>query len=368
MKKALMVATVARFFGLFEQNDIKLLQELGYEVHCAADLSEDIERTKNIEMVRHHIDFNRSPFSKQTIVAYRQLKKLMEEEHFDLIHCHTPVGGVCARLAARSFRKSGTKVIYTAHGFHFFRGAPLRNWLLYYPVEKLCSRWTDVLITINKEDYALAQKKMKAKKVAYIPGVGIDLKKFNSGLIDRDEKRKELGLKPGDKMLLSVGELNKNKNHETVIRAVADMDDVNYIVAGEGERYNYLQKIIDEYAIADRVKLLGYRSDIKELLEVADIFIFSSFREGLPVSIMEAMASGLPVVCSRIRGNVDLIDENGGMFFDPYSINDCKDKIETMFTFDLKELGRYNTKKTRNFSLELVREQMKLMYEGKEQN
>lgn len=310
----------------------------------------------------HQIDTSRSPLSKGNLKAIQQLKMLVEKEKYDIVHCHTPIAAMCTRFACRKARKKGTKVFYTAHGFHFYKGAPLKNWLLYYPVEKLCAHFTDALITINQEDYALAQKKMKTKEVRYVPGVGIDLTKFGKAQVDKAAKRKELGVPDDATLLLSVGELNENKNHETVIRAIKDLD-VYYIIAGKGGLQEHLQNVIDELGMTNRVKLLGFRKDIGELCEAADIYVMPSYREGLPVALMEAMASGLPCAVSEIRGNVDLIDENcGGITFDPYSVDSCKTAIEKLVTLDLSVMGSYNQEKVQGYSLEKVKEIMKEIY------
>ena len=252
-------------------------------------------------------------------------------------------------------------MFYTAHGFHFYKGAPLKNWLLYYPIEKICSHFTDVLITINQEDYALVRKKMKAKRVEYVPGVGIDLTKFGQAAVEKSAKRKELGIPEEATLLLSVGELNENKNHETVIRAIKDLN-VYYIIAGKGELYEQLQKIIDTLGMTERVKLLGYRKDVAELYLVTDIYILPSIREGLNVSIMEAMASGLPVVCGRIRGNTDLIDENGGVLFDPSDVDNCKNAISQLLEEDLSLMSKYNTEKVKDFQVSKVNTLINQLY------
>ncbi len=306
----------------------------------------------------YQIDTSRSPLNKGNFVAVKQIKQLVEQNKYDIVHCHTPVAAMCTRFACMDARKKGTKVFYTAHGFHFYKGAPLINWMLYYPIEKLCSRFTDVLITMNKEDYFIAQKKMKAKKVEYVPGVGIDLNKFGNVVVQKDKKRNELGVPQDACLILSVGELNENKNHETVIRAISDMESVYYIIAGKGSLQEYLQSVIDELGIADRVKLLGYRNDIGELCEAADIYAMPSYREGLSVALMEAMASGLPCVVSRIRGNTDLIDENGGALFDPYSIKDCKEALQKVLSSEKSNLSAYNLEKIKKFSLVKVNEKM----------
>ncbi len=352
--KILYVTTIGITMRFFESFVRKLLNE-GHTVDIATNEAE----SKVPECYRdwgcrvHVIPTSRFPFSKGNITAIKQIHEIVKINKYDLVHCHTPVAAMCTRLACCRLRKQGIRVFYTSHGFHFYKGAPLKNWLLYYPVEKLCSYWTDILITINQEDYSLAQKKMKAKRIEYVPGVGIDLEKFGGITVDKEKKRRELEIPEDATLLLSVGELNKNKNHETVIRAIADLD-VYYIIAGHGELLEHLQCLIDELKLTDRVKLLGYRNDISELCKVADAFVFPSYREGLSVSVMEAMASGLPVVCSRIRGNTDLIDENGGVLFDPHSVEQCRKAVRRMLNCEKKEMGDYNKGVVRKFGYQNV--------------
>lgn len=315
--RILYVTTIGGTMSFFTSY-IKTLLDEGHQV----DIATNENSGKVPECYRewgckvYHIDTSRSPLDRGNLKAIRQMKSLVAAQKYDIVHCHTPIAAMCTRLACRKVRKNGTKVIYTAHGFHFYKGAPLKNWMSYYPVEKLCAHFTDVLITINQEDYALAQKKMKAKRVEYVPGVGIALEKFSEIQVDKRVKRHELGVPEDTVLVLSVGELNENKNHETVIRAIKDLN-VCYVIAGKGELQEHLQLLIDECDMRDRVKLLGFRRDIAELCKTADIFVFPSFREGLPVSAMEAMASGLPCVASRIRGNVDIIHEPGGVLCQP---------------------------------------------------
>lgn len=305
---------------------------------------------------------SRSPFNIGNVKAIQQIQQIVMDNYYDLVHCHTPIAAMCTRIACRKIRKQGTKVIYTAHGFHFYEGAPLKNWLIYYPIEKICSYWTDVLITINKEDYLLAKKKMKAKRIEYVPGVGIDLKKFNKIKVDKITIRKKLGVPEKAKLLLSVGELNENKNHEIVIRAIANLNSIYYIIAGCGPLHEHLEEVIKECGLTDRVKLLGFREDVKELYKTVDAFIFPSFREGLSVALMEAMASGLPCLVSKIRGNVDLIDENGGALFDPHSVEECRDAINEVLSKNSAKIGIYNANKVRYFGNLNVIEEIKNIY------
>lgn len=356
--KVLYVTTIGGTMRFFTQFIQELLDE-GHTVDVAANETgsriPDCYREWGCRV--YPISTSRSPLNKGNLTAIKQIRKIVSENGYDIVHCHTPIAAMCTRLACRGVRKQGTKVFYTAHGFHFYKGAPLKNWLLYYPVEKVCAHFTDTLITINQEDYALARKKLKAKKIEYVPGVGVDLEKFADVPADRLEKRREMGIPEDAVLLLSVGELNENKNHETVIRAIAGMD-AHYIIAGSGTRQAHLQNVIDTLGMTDRVKLLGYRKDVSELYKAADLFVFPSFREGLSVSVMEAMASGLSVACSRIRGNTDLIDENGGALFDPHSVEECVEAIRTLLAADRATMGAYNAEKVKRFSREPVHTQM----------
>ena len=250
------------------------------------------------------VDFSRSPLNKGNLKAFKQLKKLVSENHYDIVHCHTPVAGTITRLACRENRKGGLKVIYTAHGFHFYKGAPLKNWLLYYPIEKFCSRFTDVLITINHEDFELAKKKMKTKRIEYVPGVGVDVDKFANTVVDRAAKRRELGIPEDAFLLLSVGELNENKNHQIVIQALAELKNPNihYMIAGKGPLHDYLLDLAKDSGVEKQVHLLSYRNDVAELYKTADVDVFPSIREGLGLAAVEGMAAGLPLICADNRG------------------------------------------------------------------
>lgn len=361
--KILYVTTIAGSMMFFPEH-FKMLLEEGHTIELACNCERPVRQDiADLGLKIHDIPFTRSPISKDNIVAYNHLKKLVTESDYDVVHCHTPNAATITRLACKDLRKKGLKVFYTAHGFHFYQGAPKKNWLFFYAVEWTCAHWTDVLITINHEDYALAKQKMKAKQIEYVPGVGINLSNFGDVGVNREVKRNDLGIPADAKLLLSVGELNTNKNHETVIRAISRMDNVYYVIAGKGGLDNYLQKIIEELSIGNRVRLLGFRTDVRELYYAADALIFPSYREGLSVALMEAMASSLPVACSKIRGNTDLIDENGGRLFDPYSINSCRDAIETLLVRDLTAIGKYNREKVKKFSTETVLGRLNKIYD-----
>lgn len=321
MRKLLFISNLTNKITAFATASIAAAGKMGYSYHHAANWSEapagQIEKDqKDYGITVHHIDLARSPFSKRNLTAYKQMNAVIRQENIDYIHCNTPVGGLLGRLAGK---KCGVnKVIYQVHGFHFYKGAPKLNWLLYYPVERLLARWTDAIITINHEDYDFAQKKLKLRKggkVYYVPGVGIDTKAYVPDETIRQAKRQELGLSDDDVMLISAGELNENKNNTVLISALSKLQNkkIHYFLCGVGDKESDLHQQAQEAGIAENIHFLGYRTDMKALLHAADVFVMPSFREGLSRSIMEAMSAGLPCIVSKIRGNVDLVEnmENG---------------------------------------------------------
>lgn len=372
MKKALIVATIAGFVGAFELSDISILKSLGYEVHCATDfcmISSEENKKKLVNLVvQHQISFKRNPAVKGNREAYKKLKQLIEEEQFDIIHCHTPVGGVIARLAARKNRKMGTKVIYTAHGFHFFKGASVKNWLFFYPVEWLCSWWTDILITINQEDYQRARKHFHAKRIERIHGVGIDMNRFSSIKTGREEKRKQLGIDNDEFLILSVGELGRNKNHIIVLEAMRRLKErkCHFLLAGKGKLREEFEKYIKTNHLENCVTLLGHRFDIPEILNAADVFVFPSFREGLSVALMEAAAMKLPIICSKIRGNTDIVITEES-YFDNRSPEQLTDVIQWFMEADNKEkieqIVQINCKNLQKYYLSEVQKEMTMIYQ-----
>lgn len=364
-KKVLFVATVKVHIKAFHLPYLKWFKEQGYEVHVAAknDFINEPCIIPNCDKF-YDINFARFPFSKVNIKAYKQLKKIITENDYDIIHCHTPVAGVLTRLAARNSKN--TTVIYTTHGFHFFKGAPLLNWLIYYPVERFCARFTDKLITINKEDYERAKKFSLRKNgnVYYVPGVGIDIEKFRNTKVDVQQKKKELGIPENIPVFLSIGELNKNKNHIVVLNALSKLHDKRfiYLICGRGTLKEYLEEKIKELRLNNNVKLLGYRNDITEILKIADLFIFPSKREGLPVSLIEAMAADLPAIASNVRGNRDLLSKEN--LFAPDDVNALVKMIEKQL--DSIESGKSNKVEYKNleqYSLQNVLKQMAEIYE-----
>lgn len=372
--KVLIVTTVSGFLPQFEMNNVRLLHGAGYKVHYAANYNnpvygKDNGRLDNTGIIRHQIDFVRSPFKiLRHIKSYRQLKRLMKEQQFDMVHCHTPVGGAIGRLAAKAV---GVRyIIYTAHGFHFYKGASFFRWILFYPVEKLLAHYTDVLVTINKEDYNRAQKfhLRKDGNVRYVPGIGIKIDNYNKILEIKENKYKELGLRNDAMIFTSAGELSARKNHIAIIRAIARMKDADilYLICGSGEKEKYLKEETVKLGIADKILFLGYRQDVKEILAITDVFVFPSRQEGLPVALMEAMAMGLPVICSRIRGNTDLIQDGlGGYLVEADDIEGYVRAMQNMLQSKQEErdsMGSTNKADIRKFDLVKVEKEMVNIY------
>ena len=363
-KRILYVTTIGGTMRFF-QSFIKKLIEEGHTVDIATNTqaSQVAPCYNDLGCKIYPISCTRSPFHKGTLKAIGEIKKIVEEGQYDIVHCHTPIAAMCTRLACRKARKRGVRVLYTAHGFHFYKGAPKKNWLLYYPVEKLCARYTDTLITINHEDYAFAEKKLKAREVSYVPGVGLDVKRFAQTTVDKSAKRQEIGIPENAFMLLSVGELNANKNHSVVIRALAQINDKNihYAIAGKGGKKDDLIHLAEELGVGEQVHLLGYRTDVAELYHASDAFVFPSFREGLSVSVMESLSCGLPIVCSKIRGNVDLVQDGvTGYWADPF---DSKTFVEAITRLrdgaDMSENCRLESQK---YDIDLINERMMEIY------
>lgn len=314
MKKVLFTATVDSHILQFHLPFLKLFKDKGYEVHVATNGNEEIPYCDK----KHVICFERSPIKFNNLKAIKDLRKIINEEKFDIIHCHTPMGSVVTRLAAKNARKKyHTRVIYTAHGFHFYKGAPLNNWLIFYPVEKYLAKYTDTLITINKEDYELAKKKFfkRCKDIEYVPGVGIDEEKFNFKMTkkEKSELRKSLGLKDSDFVMIYPAEISKRKRQEWLINTLSDLlkkhKDMHILLPGKDSLNGKCQQLVRDLNLEKQIHFLGYRTDIPKLLKISNIAVSTASQEGLPVNIMEAMYVGLPIVASDCRGNRDLVED-----------------------------------------------------------
>lgn len=315
--KILYTATVLSHICQFHLPHMQHLQEQGWEVHVAAH---DNLAVKNGLQLRYcdkftEIPFSRSPKSPDNFKAYRQLKKLLAEEHYDVILCNTPMGGVVTRLAAKKARKQRTRVVYMAHGFHFYKGSSKMAWLAYYPIEKYMAKYCDLLITINKEDYALAKERFsKRTGIAHIHGVGVDEKRYHPAAPEAQlAMRQAEGLSPSDFVILCTGELNENKNQKTLVSAAALLKDkvpnLKVLLAGNGPKEQELREQIRAAGLEGSAKLLGYRTDLEKVVPAVDLVVSCSHREGMPLNIIEAMLCKKPVIASHNRGHDELIED-----------------------------------------------------------
>ena len=313
IKKILYVATVDSHIRAFHLPYLKMMQEKGWETHVATNGKEKIPFCDH----RHTICMERSPFKPNNLRAIKQMKQLLEKEHFDIIHCHTPMGSVVTRLAAKKARKNGTRIIYTAHGFHFYTGAPLINWLLFYPVEWYLAKYTDTLITINHEDYNRAKKKFSKRchDIQYVPGVGINPKKFDFKMTEKEkhELRTSLRLKDDDFVMICVGRLDKNKNQSFLIKCMSELvkekPKAHLLLVGQDELNGKYQRLAKKLGVGINVHFLGQRKDIPKLLKISDLAVSSSKREGLPVNIIESSITGIQIVTTGCRGVSDILKD-----------------------------------------------------------
>ena len=369
-KRVLFVATVESHLLNFHIPFMKLLRDKGYEVHVATKLGNRQQEFDDISVIKHHIDFSRSPYSPRVLTSLLQMEKLLRDVRFSLVHVHTPVAAFVTRLACQ--RTDTHPVLYTAHGFHFYRGAPLKNWLLYYNMEKLAAHWTDGLITINEEDYEVAKRFRLRKdgKLFYVPGVGVDVEAIQqrAAAADRSAKRRELGIDYKSIVMITVGELNANKNHSQVLRALSKLrrTHFHYLIVGTGEYELKLKKTVKQLSLQDNVSFLGFRKDIPELLSASDIFILTSRREGLPKAILEAMAAGLPIIATDVRGNRDLVKHGENGLIIP--LDDVERTAEAIMKLiaepELKEtMGEKSKELVKYYDLNNILPQMEQIYD-----
>lgn len=362
----------------FNMNNIRILQNLGYQVHVATNfehgstMSSEENKRLIIELHKmnvntHQVDFSRGMGRPSSLIlALKQLSVIVKNNKFRFIHCQSPIGGVCGRLVGHKFH---VKILYTAHGFQFFKGSTKLSWLLIYPIEKYLARYTDRLITINHEDYELAKEKFCSKKVDFVPGIGVDLEQISKTKVDILAKRESLKIPVNATVILSVGELSDRKNHSVVLKAISQLKQKNiyYVICGLGANRDKLITLAEKLGLSDRLKLLGYRTDVIEVMKASDVFVFPSIREGLPVSLMQAMAAELPSIVSRIRGNTDLIEDRvDGYLFNPRSVDELVEKLNKFFVNKslAQSFVKESSKKIQLFSSDVVEKRMLEIYKS----
>lgn len=354
--------------GNFSKPCVEAAIDMGYEVHLGINRKnpEEIECDLPVKFFEAHSYRSITAF-KDNYIAFKNFMKVLKQNKIDVIHCNTPVGGMIGRLCGK-IRKVD-KIIYTVHGFHFYKGAPLFNRTALKWAEQIMARWTDVIITINKDDYEVAKtlKLKKGGKVYYVPGVGIDVAEYAEPLGTRLEKRKEIGVAEDDFVVVSVGRLEKNKNNKTIVRAISKINNpkIKFVLCGDGKEKEELKMLAEELGVKDQVILLGNRTDIKHIYQAVDCFVMGSFREGLSRSLMEAMASGLPCIVSKIRGNVDLIEDGVNGYLcdanDYMAFADAIGKISSDQEL-AKRISENNLEKIKEFDISVVQKEIKDIY------
>ncbi|EOU1702933.1 glycosyltransferase family 4 protein [Clostridium perfringens] len=377
MKKVLYITTVSRTINSFLVPHIEMLLENGYKVDCATCIDKNVNQVLINKGVKiFNIPFSRSPLSFGNIKAFKELIKLQKENQYDIIHVHTPIASIYGRLLKLKFKN--LKTIYTAHGYHFFKGGSKIGWIIYYPIEKIMAKLTDVTITINKEDYEITKKSLKPKKCYLINGVGLNLNHYKQLSKEKQEfKRKELGLEKDDFVVIMIAELNENKNQIQFIKAMELLKDrypnIRAISVGEGHKFEELQKEINNRGLKNNFKLLGFRTDINELINISDIGILLSYREGLPRNIMELMANGKKVIATNVRGCRDLVcNDNVGTLVEVGDFEGTAKIIEKYYleiinkeiiteSYKVKPF-KYETSKITSYSIGNVNEELEQIY------
>ncbi len=364
----LFCATVDYHFKAFHLPYMKWFKEQGWMVDVAASGNIDLHYTDH----KYDIPIERAPLRSANVSAYKQLKEIIDQNDYSIIHCHTPLGGVVARMAARQARKNGTKVIYTAHGFHFCKGVSMFNWMIYYPIERYLSRHTDSLITINQEDYNLAIKHhFHAKEIKHISGVGVDTDRFKP--LDATQKRQlkvSSGYHADDFLLFNAGEFNKNKNQKFLLHSmvpiIKEIPHARLLLAGEGVLLESCKRLAEQLGISDHVTFLGFQNNIDEIMPMCDVAIAASLREGLPVNIMEAMSCGLPVVAVDNRGHRELVHNGAnGWLMEEWDAVQFANKVKSLVQDDLGNMFGRNGRELmiRKYSTNQILKEKSKMYQ-----
>lgn len=369
MKRILYVTTISETINAFLVPHIEYLLDNNYEVECACNIGLNLDkRLLDKNLVIHDIPFSRSPLSTSNIGAYKKIKEVIKNGQYDYVHVHTPIAAFITRLATRNMNIS---IIYTAHGFHFYKGAPMLNWIVYYNLEKIAARWTDCIITMNEEDFILAKEKFKYKnnKIFKINGIGLDLNKYSNNSNDLREFKKSLGLKDEDFVITIIAELIKRKNHLQIIDTMKllykEYPNIKVLFVGKGVLKDNYKKYIEDNNLSESIKLLGFRNDVSEIINISNIIALFSLQEGLPRNLMEAMAVGKPIICTNIRGNNDLVKDNiNGMLVPINDIQATKEAILKIYNDDklAEKFSNNNINDIKKYDIKEVLNEMNLIY------
>lgn len=367
--KILIVTTISRTINAFLGAHINMLLDQGHTVDLACNLFIPIDdELLECGCKVYNLEFNRSPIKKDNITAYNKLKKLVEEKSYDLVHTHTPIASACVRLACRKMKN--VRVVYSAHGFHFYKGAPLKNWLVFFPIEWWLAKYTDLLIAINKEDFTRA-KRFFDTEVIYIHGAGVNNNKYypyDTKVVD--ELKNQFGYSNEQFILLCTGEFNNNKNQITIIKAVAQAviaaPNIKLLLAGQGPNEGILKKLVKELGLERNVDFLGYRTDLEKFVNICDVVLSASYREGLPLTILEGMFCGKPIIASINRGHTELVEEGiTGYLVGTKDVEGFKISILKLYENEKmrKDFGVKAINKVKIFTTENVLGELKKAYE-----
>ena len=366
MKKVLYVTTVSRTINAFLIPHINMLLDNGYEVHCACSIDKPVDKELQRRGVKiFEVPFSRNPLGIGNIKAFIKLEELQRINDYDIVHVHTPIAAIYGRLLKLNF--PSLRIIYTAHGYHFLKGGSKLGWIIYYPIEKIMAKFTDVTININKEDYEITKEKLKHKKCYLLNGVGLDLDKYKKlSSKEIQEKRKEFGIKDKDFVVLMIAEINKNKNHIQLINAMDILKDkypnIKVLCIGDGTLKESLEKQIILRNLQNNIFMLGYRLDVNKLINISDIGILLSRREGLPRNIMEFMACGGKGNATDIRGCRDLIcDETIGTLVNVDDYESTAKAIEKYYILNDKSFEV--SEEIRKYDIESINSELLKIYE-----
>jgi glycosyltransferase EpsD len=342
--KVLYVANVAaEHICKFYVNEFRELKKLGWTIDVACHADAPIEYADHV----FPMPWNRNPFSISILTGIHKVKKLIKENSYDMVYCTTPIGGFVGRLAAKHVHSYHPAVLYFCHGFHFYKGCNPLRWVIFYPIEKYLSRFTDTLITINHEDYLLATKHLKAKKVCFSNGIGANVGLYaNLSMTDQEKQmlKQSLGLENSYPVLFYAAEISRLKNQVMLLQVVKDLKKKGLkpalLLAGRDRTKGSFEKIVKKEHLTENVQLLGFRRDCAQLLRISDFCTPSSRREGLPLNVVEAMAARTPVVALRNRGHIELLsDPNYG-----FLVSDADQMCEVITSSTKEELAAIKEK------------------------
>lgn len=357
MKKVLYVATSDIHLHTFHRPYIEWLLANGYQV----DIAVENRGNKNFSGISNMFDikFPRKFDLRELINSYKQLSLVLSNEQYVLVHCHTPIPSMLVRLAARKSRKKGTKVLYTAHGFHFYKGASMLRWILFYTAEFILSKFTDGIVTINKEDFGYINGKMLHLKSWYIPGIGVNSKRFVP--VSSHEKiiiRHEYGFSHHDFLVLYTAEFIPRKNHEFILAAVKKLGDtipnLKILFAGKGIKQTEIIEMSKNLHVENRVDFLGFRDDIEKICSIVDVGISASKHEGLGLGLVEQMFCKVPVIATIDRGHKELVDNDyNGYLFEQNNVDEFLKYLVLIYEDKVKrcELGINAYKKAHDFEI-----------------